>query len=119
MQRCWHTEPKLRPSFESLRVSLENLLRGLSPVTEQPQPFYMNLRKGEGASECNTVCSTACWEVEQSGGNMDVPAVVGTSDYRYVTAPLSLLEDAAYNLAGGMESHPHDGQPEDQVVIHL
>lgn len=119
MQRCWHTEPKLRPSFESLRVSLENLLRGLSPVTEQPQPFYMNLRKGEGASECSTVCSTACWEVEQSGGNMDVPAVVGTSDYRYVTAPLSLLEDAAYNLAGGMESHPHDGQLEDQVVIHL
>ncbi|XP_069773275.1 tyrosine-protein kinase receptor TYRO3 isoform X2 [Narcine bancroftii] len=115
MHSCWHTEPKLRPTFETLRESLENISMGLSPATEQCQPFYMNLQNGAGAFECNPGRSITCWEVHHSSHNMEAPVVLDTADYRYVTAPLSLIEDVGDS---SMRETNHR-QLEDEVIIHF
>ncbi|XP_067847314.1 tyrosine-protein kinase receptor TYRO3 [Heptranchias perlo] len=121
MYRCWHIDPKLRPTFESLRGSLESLLLGLSPVTEKHQQFYMNLREGAAASECEQGRSTACWEMDgQSPDNMEASAVSGTADYRYVMAPLSLMEDRSEETPTNEIADPlHDEEQEDEIIINL
>uniref|UniRef100_A0A4W3JI28 Tyrosine-protein kinase receptor TYRO3 n=1 Tax=Callorhinchus milii TaxID=7868 RepID=A0A4W3JI28_CALMI len=64
MSECWHTEPKLRPSFQSLRQSLEELLAGFSPAPETGEHLYMNLREEEEASGLKQACGMGCWEAE-------------------------------------------------------
>ncbi|XP_072121156.1 tyrosine-protein kinase receptor TYRO3 isoform X2 [Mobula birostris] len=120
MCSCWHVEPKHRPTFESLKESLESIFQGLSPVAEQHQHFYMNLPNGAGASECNPDCSIACWQENQpSSDNMEAPAVSDTANYRYVTAPMSLVEDTEDNTASEAEDYLQDGQVEGEVIICL
>ncbi|XP_072342288.1 tyrosine-protein kinase receptor TYRO3 isoform X1 [Scyliorhinus torazame] len=119
MHRCWHTDPKLRPSFQSLRASLEALLQGLSPITGTEPNVYMNLR--EGASGSDQGCSTACWEADgQSIDSMVVSAISGTADYRYVMAPLGLMEERRGETpANDSVEVTHDGQLEGEVMINL
>ncbi|XP_072425390.1 tyrosine-protein kinase receptor TYRO3 isoform X1 [Chiloscyllium punctatum] len=121
MHKCWHTDPKLRPSFESLRISLESLLLGLSTVAETEQHLYINLQEGAGATASNQGCSMACWEVDgQSADNMEVLAISDTADYRYVTAPLGFMEDRTEGTpANGSEDPVQDGPLEDEVTINL
>ncbi|XP_067895727.1 tyrosine-protein kinase receptor TYRO3 [Heterodontus francisci] len=121
MYKCWHTDPKLRPTFESLRASLESLSLGLFPVTETQQPLYMNLQEGEGASASDQGRSMACWEVDgQSLDNMGASAISDTADYRYVMAPLGLMEDRREETpANNLVDPLHDGQLEDEVIINL
>ncbi|XP_059809471.1 tyrosine-protein kinase receptor TYRO3 isoform X3 [Hypanus sabinus] len=120
MCSCWHAEPKHRPTFESLKVTLENIFQGLSPVAEPHQHFYMNLQSGAGASECNPDRSTVCWQVDQpSLDNVEAPAISDTADYRYVTAPMSLVEDTEDNTASEAEDYLQDGQVEGEIIICL
>ncbi|XP_041069746.1 tyrosine-protein kinase receptor TYRO3 isoform X1 [Carcharodon carcharias] len=119
MHKCWHTDPKLRPSFESLRTSLESLLLGLSPITESEQLLYMNLQGGAEAFASDQGRSLACWEVD-GVGNMEASAVSDSADYRYVTAPLGLMEDRREETpANDLVDPIHDGQLEDEVIINL
>ncbi|XP_048456422.1 tyrosine-protein kinase receptor TYRO3 [Rhincodon typus] len=121
MHKCWHTDPKLRPSFESLRTSLEGLLQGLSTATETEQHLYMNLQEGAGATASNQGHSMACWEMDGQGAdNMEVLAISDTADYRYVTAPLGFMEDGTEETSANESEDPvQDGQLEDEVTINL
>ncbi|XP_078089620.1 tyrosine-protein kinase receptor TYRO3 [Mustelus asterias] len=121
MYQCWHTDPKLRPSFQSLRASLESLLLGFSPVPETVQRLYVNLREGAEASASDLGRSAACWEVDgQSIDSMEVSAISGTADYRYVTAPLGLVDDRREATpANDSVDAMHYGQVEDEVTISL
>uniref|UniRef100_UPI00398F59A7 tyrosine-protein kinase receptor TYRO3 isoform X2 n=1 Tax=Pristiophorus japonicus TaxID=55135 RepID=UPI00398F59A7 len=122
MYSCWHIDPKLRPTFESLRGSLESLMLDLSPVTERHLNLYINLQEEAAAPECNrNRRRVACWEVEgQSQGNMEASAVSDTADYRYVTAPLGLMADRREETpANERADHSRDRQLEDEVIINL
>ncbi|XP_048394137.2 tyrosine-protein kinase receptor TYRO3 [Stegostoma tigrinum] len=120
MHKCWHTDPKLRPSFESLRTSLEGLLQGLSTASETEQHLYMNLREGAGATASNQGRSMACWEMDGQGAdNLEALAISETADYRYVTAPLGFMEDGTEETSANESEDPvQDGQLEDEVTIN-
>eukprot|EP00062_Callorhinchus_milii_P021017 gi/632977291/ref/XP_007905265.1/ PREDICTED: tyrosine-protein kinase receptor TYRO3-like [Callorhinchus milii] len=88
MSECWHTEPKLRPSFQSLRQSLEELLAGFSPAPETGEHLYMNLREEEEASGLKQACGMGCWEAEGQRPQRTEMRLEASSGYRYVMVPL-------------------------------
>lgn len=94
MCRCWHSEPKLRPSFGALKLQLEMILARLSLLSSSQDPLYVNIGKPHGVSwngpSTDSPFGTLDSEVSVSGA----AAVAVTSDYRYIVSPLCLGNDA-------------------------
>ncbi|KAM6461073.1 tyrosine-protein kinase receptor TYRO3 isoform 1-T2 [Liasis olivaceus] len=93
MCRCWHSEPKLRPSFGALKLQLEMLLARLSLLSNSQDPLYVNVGKFQEAyrNEATMNCpfGTLNGETSIAGATAAV-----TSDYRYIMSPLCLGNDA-------------------------
>ncbi|XP_062973754.1 tyrosine-protein kinase receptor TYRO3 isoform X1 [Elgaria multicarinata webbii] len=93
MCRCWHSEPKLRPSFGALKFQLEMILARLSLLSSSQDPLYVNIGKPQEACRneptMNCPFGTLDAEVNIAGASAAV-----TSDYRYIMSPLCLGNDA-------------------------
>ncbi|XP_077178927.1 tyrosine-protein kinase receptor TYRO3 isoform X3 [Paroedura picta] len=93
MCRCWHSEPKLRPSFGALKLQLEMILARLTLLSSNQDPLYVNIRKPQEASRHNP--TTDCpFGISDGEVNIAGASVVVTSDYRYILSPLCLGNDA-------------------------
>ncbi|KAJ7344815.1 hypothetical protein JRQ81_000765 [Phrynocephalus forsythii] len=93
MCRCWHSEPKLRPSFGALKFQLDMILARLSLLSSSQDPLYVNIGKPQEAcrngAAANCPFGTLDDEVNAAGA-----AAAVTSDYRYIMSPLCLGNDA-------------------------
>nr|XP_056706905.1 tyrosine-protein kinase receptor TYRO3 isoform X2 [Euleptes europaea] len=89
MCRCWHSEPKLRPSFGALKLQLEMILARLTLLSSSQDPLYVNIRKPQEASRKTT--TTDCpFGTSDSEVNIAGATAAVTSDYRYILSPLCL-----------------------------
>ncbi|XP_053139165.1 tyrosine-protein kinase receptor TYRO3 isoform X2 [Hemicordylus capensis] len=95
MCRCWHSEPKLRPSFGALKLQLEMVLARLSLLSSSQDPLYVNIGKPQEASRNNPTinCPFGTLDSEVNIAGATAAAAV-TSDYRYIMSPLCLENDA-------------------------
>uniref|UniRef100_A0A8C3U239 Tyrosine-protein kinase receptor TYRO3 n=1 Tax=Catharus ustulatus TaxID=91951 RepID=A0A8C3U239_CATUS len=111
MCRCWHPEPKLRPSFGVLRSQLEMIRGRMSTLSSSQDPLYVNIGKDKEVSASDPALHT-------SFGNMDAEETVAgaaaavTSDYRYIMSPLCLGDDAEG------ERHPDGQEGEDKSLLY-
>ncbi|XP_030805486.1 tyrosine-protein kinase receptor TYRO3 isoform X2 [Camarhynchus parvulus] len=111
MCRCWHPEPKLRPSFGVLRSQLEMIRGRMSTLSSSQDPLYVNIGKDKEASASEPA-------LHASFGNMDAEETVAgaaaavTSDYRYIMSPLCLGDDAEG------ERHPDGQEGEDKSLLY-
>ncbi|NXB10632.1 TYRO3 kinase, partial [Cnemophilus loriae] len=111
MCRCWHAEPKLRPSFGVLRSQLEMIRGRMSTLSSSQDPLYVNIGKDKEASASDPA-------LHASFGNMDAEETVAgaaaavTSDYRYIMSPLCLGDDAEG------ERHPDGQEGEDKSLLY-
>lgn len=111
MCRCWHPEPKLRPSFGVLRSQLEMIRGRMSTLSSSQDPLYVNIGRDKEASASDPA-------LHASFGNMDAEETVAgaaaavTSDYRYIMSPLCLGDDAEG------ERHPDGQEGEDKSLLY-
>lgn len=111
MCRCWHPEPKLRPTFGVLRSQLEMIRGRMSALSSSQDPLYVNIGKDKEASASDPA-------LHASFGNMDAEETVAgaaaavTSDYRYIMSPLCLGDDA------DGERHPDGQEGEDKSLLY-
>lgn len=111
MCRCWHPEPKLRPTFGVLRSQLEMIRGRMSALSSSQDPLYVNIGKDKEASTSDPA-------LHASFGNMDAEETVAgaaaavTSDYRYIMSPLCLGDDA------DGERHPDGQEGEDKSLLY-
>nr|XP_030130192.3 tyrosine-protein kinase receptor TYRO3 isoform X2 [Taeniopygia guttata] len=111
MCRCWHPEPKLRPSFGVLRSQLEIIRGRMSTLSSSQDPLYVNIAKDKEASASDP-------GLHASFGNMDAEETVAgaaaavTSDYRYIMSPLCLGDDAEG------ERHADGQEGEDKSLLY-
>ncbi|KAM6255106.1 tyrosine-protein kinase receptor TYRO3 isoform 3-T3 [Spheniscus humboldti] len=111
MCRCWHPEPKLRPSFGVLRSQLEMIRGRMSTLSSSQDPLYVNIGKDKEASASDPA-------LHASFGNTDGEETVAgaaaavTSDYRYIMSPLCLGDGAEG------ESHPDGQEGEDKSLLY-
>lgn len=90
MCRCWHLEPKLRPSFGALKLQLEMILARLSLLSNSQDPLYVNVGRSQEA--CRNEITMNCPFGALNGETGAIAAV--TSDYRYIMNPSCLGNDA-------------------------
>ncbi|KAL8169433.1 UNVERIFIED_CONTAM: Tyrosine-protein kinase receptor tyro3 [Gekko kuhli] len=93
MCRCWHSEPKLRPSFGALKLQLEMILARLTLLSSSQDPLYVNIRKPQEASRNNPTTDCPFGTLDSAVSTAGAAAAV-TSDYRYILSPLCLGNDA-------------------------
>nr|XP_028579360.1 tyrosine-protein kinase receptor TYRO3 isoform X1 [Podarcis muralis] len=107
MCRCWHSEPKLRPSFGALKLQLEMILARLSLLSSSQDPLYVNIGKPQEAyrNDPSTDCPFGTLDGDANIAGAAAAAV--TSDYRYIMSPLCLGSDA--------ESERHPDAPEGEA----
>ncbi|XP_067414046.1 tyrosine-protein kinase receptor TYRO3 [Emydura macquarii macquarii] len=89
MCRCWHSEPKLRPSFGMLKLQLEMVRGRMSMLSSSQDPLYVNIGEDKETSGRDPVPYTSFGNLD-SGENMAGAAAAITSDYRYIMSPLCL-----------------------------
>ncbi|KFW73777.1 Tyrosine-protein kinase receptor TYRO3, partial [Phalacrocorax carbo] len=108
MCRCWHPEPKLRPSFGVLRSQLEMIRGRMSTLSSSQDPLYVNIGKDKEASASDLHASSANTDGEETIAGA---AAAVTSDYRYIMSPLCLGDGAEG------ERHPDGQEGEDKSLL--
>uniref|UniRef100_A0A8D0G8A3 Tyrosine-protein kinase receptor TYRO3 n=1 Tax=Sphenodon punctatus TaxID=8508 RepID=A0A8D0G8A3_SPHPU len=93
MCRCWHSEPKLRPSFGILKLQLEMILGKTSMHSSNQDPLYVNIGKPQEASRNDPALNSPFGNLD-SGESVEGAVTAVTSDYRYIMSPLCLGNDA-------------------------
>ncbi|XP_060117989.1 tyrosine-protein kinase receptor TYRO3 isoform X1 [Heteronotia binoei] len=111
MCRCWHSEPKLRPSFGALKLQLEMILARLTLLSSSQDPLYVNIRKPQEASR-NFPTTDCPFGTLDSEVNIAGAAAAVTSDYRYILSPLCLGNDAE------REGHPDASEGEARSLLY-
>nr|XP_020649399.1 tyrosine-protein kinase receptor TYRO3 isoform X2 [Pogona vitticeps] len=111
MCRCWHSEPKLRPSFGALKFQLEMILARLSLLSSSQNPLYVNIGKPQEA--CRNDATVNCpFGTLDDEVNIAGAAAAVTSDYRYIMSPLCLGNDAEN------ERHPDASDGEARSLLY-
>lgn len=93
MGRCWHSEPKLRPSFGALKFQLEMILARLSLLSSSQDPLYVNIGKPQETSR-NVPTINCPFGILENDVNIAGATAGVTSDYRYIMSTLCLGNDA-------------------------
>ncbi|XP_061318304.1 tyrosine-protein kinase receptor TYRO3 isoform X1 [Pezoporus flaviventris] len=111
MCRCWHPEPKLRPSFGVLRSQLEMIRGRMSILSSSQDPLYVNIGKDKEASASDPALHASFGNTDGEETIAGAAAAV-TSDYRYIMSPLCLGDDAEG------ERHPDGQEGEDKSLLY-
>uniref|UniRef100_A0A8C8VQY7 Tyrosine-protein kinase receptor TYRO3 n=1 Tax=Pelusios castaneus TaxID=367368 RepID=A0A8C8VQY7_9SAUR len=111
MCRCWHSEPKLRPSFGTLRSQLERIQGRMSMLSSSQDPLYVNIGEAKETSGSNPALYTSFGNLD-SGESVAGAAAAITSDYRYIMSPLCLGNDV------GSERQPSAADGEIRSLLH-
>ncbi|XP_069494897.1 tyrosine-protein kinase receptor TYRO3 isoform X2 [Ambystoma mexicanum] len=96
MCRCWHSEPKSRPSFTTLKRQLETIWGRLSLLSASQDELYINIGESLEASGGKSTADIPFGDQEdvREGGAYGATASAAiTSDYRYIMNPVCLTED--------------------------
>lgn len=112
MCRCWHSEPKLRPSFGALKFQLEMILARLSLLSSSQDPLYVNIGKPQEACTNDTTVNCPFGALDDEVNIAGAAAAAVTSDYRYIMSPLCLGNDA------GNERHPEASGGEARSLLY-
>lgn len=112
MCRCWHSEPKLRPSFGALKLQLEMILARLSLLSSSQDPLYVNIGKPHGVSWNGPSTDSPFGMLDSEVSVSGAAAVAVTSDYRYIVSPLCLGNDAE------SERHPDASEGEASSLLY-
>nr|XP_006128761.1 tyrosine-protein kinase receptor TYRO3 isoform X2 [Pelodiscus sinensis] len=110
MCRCWHSEPKLRPSFGVLKSQLEMIQGRMSMLSSSQDPLYVNIGEAKETSGSNPALYTSFGNLD-SGENVAEAAAAVTSDYRYIMSPLCLGNDV------GSDRHPNEAEGEVRSLL--
>ncbi|XP_032649761.1 tyrosine-protein kinase receptor TYRO3 isoform X2 [Chelonoidis abingdonii] len=110
MCRCWHSEPKLRPSFGMLKLQLQMIQGRMSMISSSQDPLYVNIGEAKETSGSNPALYTSFRNLD-SGENIVEAAAAVTSDYRYIMSPLCLGNDV------GSERHPNAAEGEARSLL--
>ncbi|KAM9147966.1 tyrosine-protein kinase receptor TYRO3 [Pangshura tecta] len=110
MCRCWHSEPKLRPSFGMLKLQLKMIQGRMSMLSSSQDPLYVNIEEAKETSGSDSALYTSFRNVD-SGENIAGAAAAVTSDYRYIMSPLCLGNDV------GSERHPNAAEGEARSLL--
>nr|XP_038036011.1 tyrosine-protein kinase receptor TYRO3 isoform X2 [Anas platyrhynchos] len=111
MCRCWHPEPKLRPSFAMLRYQLEMIRGRMSTLSASQDPLYVNIGKDKEASGSDPALHASFANTDGDETVAGAAAAV-TSDYRYIMSPLCLGDDAE------AARHPDGQEGEDKSLLY-
>ncbi|XP_067152560.1 tyrosine-protein kinase receptor TYRO3 isoform X2 [Apteryx mantelli] len=111
MCRCWHPEPKLRPSFGVLRSQLEMIRGRMSTLSSSQDPLYVNIGKDKEAPASDPALHASFGDVDSEESVAGAAAAV-TSDYRYIMSPLCLGDDAEG------ERHPDVAEGENKSLLY-
>ncbi|XP_061467355.1 tyrosine-protein kinase receptor TYRO3 isoform X3 [Rhineura floridana] len=111
MCRCWHSEPKLRPSFGALKLQLEMILARLSLLSSSQDPLYVNIGMPQEAYR-NDHSIDHPFGTLDSEVNIAGAATAVASDYRYIMSPLCLGNDAE------SERHPDASAREPRSFLY-
>uniref|UniRef100_A0A8B9PAH6 Tyrosine-protein kinase receptor TYRO3 n=1 Tax=Apteryx owenii TaxID=8824 RepID=A0A8B9PAH6_APTOW len=111
MCRCWHPEPKLRPSFGVLRSQLEMIRERMSTLSSSQDPLYINIGKDKEAPASDPALHASFGDVDSEESVAGAAAAV-TSDYRYIMSPLCLGDDAEG------ERHPDVAEGENKSLLY-
>ncbi|XP_025889226.1 tyrosine-protein kinase receptor TYRO3 [Nothoprocta perdicaria] len=111
MCRCWHPEPKLRPSFGVLRYQLEMIRGRMSTLSSSQDPLYVNIGRDKEDAASEPALHASFGDVHSEESVAGAAAAV-TSDYRYIMSPLCLGEDAEG------ERHPDVAEGEDKSLLY-
>ncbi|OXB70725.1 UNVERIFIED_CONTAM: hypothetical protein H355_003882 [Colinus virginianus] len=112
MCRCWHPEPKLRPSFGVLRSQLEMIRGRMSTLSLSQDPLYVNIGKDKEASVSDPALHTSFGNTDVDETIAGAAAAAVTSDYRYIMSPLCLGDDAEG------ERHPDGQEGENKSLLY-
>uniref|UniRef100_A0A452IZF3 Tyrosine-protein kinase receptor TYRO3 n=1 Tax=Gopherus agassizii TaxID=38772 RepID=A0A452IZF3_9SAUR len=110
MCRCWHSEPKLRPSFGMLKLQLKMIQGRMSMISSSQDPLYVNIGETKETSGSDPALYTSFRNLD-SGENIAGAAAAVTSDYRYIMSPLCLGNDV------GSERHPNAAEGEARSLL--
>ncbi|XP_050810906.1 tyrosine-protein kinase receptor TYRO3 isoform X2 [Gopherus flavomarginatus] len=110
MCRCWHSEPKLRPSFGMLKLQLKMIQGRMSMISSSQDPLYVNIGEAKETSGSDPALYTSFRNLD-SGDNIAGAAAAVTSDYRYIMSPLCLGNDV------GSERHPNAAEGEARSLL--
>ncbi|XP_030415394.1 tyrosine-protein kinase receptor TYRO3 isoform X2 [Gopherus evgoodei] len=110
MCRCWHSEPKLRPSFGMLKLQLKMIQGRMSMISSSQDPLYVNIGEAKETSGSDPALYTSFRNLD-SGENIAGAAAAVTSDYRYIMSPLCLGNDV------GSERHPNAAEGEARSLL--
>uniref|UniRef100_A0A8C3BIE7 Tyrosine-protein kinase receptor TYRO3 n=1 Tax=Cairina moschata TaxID=8855 RepID=A0A8C3BIE7_CAIMO len=111
MCRCWHPEPKLRPSFAMLRYQLEMIRGRMSTLSASQDPLYVNIGKDKEVSGSDPALHASFANTDGDETVAGAAAAV-TSDYRYIMSPLCLGDDAE------AARHPDGQEGEDKSLLY-
>lgn len=111
MCRCWHSEPKLRPSFGALKLQLEMILARLTLLSSSQDPLYVNIRKPQEAFRNNPTTDCPFGALDSEVNIAGATAAV-TSDYSYILSPLCLGNDVE------REGHPDASEGEARSLLY-
>uniref|UniRef100_A0A8C2TWI4 Tyrosine-protein kinase receptor TYRO3 n=1 Tax=Coturnix japonica TaxID=93934 RepID=A0A8C2TWI4_COTJA len=112
MCRCWHPEPKLRPSFGVLRSQLEMIRGRMSTLSLSQDPLYVNIGKDKESSVSDPAVHTSFGNTDGDETIAGAAAAAVTSDYRYIMSPLCLGDD----VEG--ERHPDGQEGENKSLLY-
>lgn len=112
MCRCWHPEPKLRPSFGVLRSQLEMIRGRMSTLSLSQDPLYVNIGKDKESSVSDPAVHTSFGNTDGDETIAGAAAAAITSDYRYIMSPLCLGDD----VEG--ERHPEGQEGENKSLLY-
>ncbi|XP_066487568.1 tyrosine-protein kinase receptor TYRO3 [Tiliqua scincoides] len=112
MCRCWHSEPKLRPSFGALKLQLEMILARLSLLSSSQDPLYVNIGKPHEVSWNEPAMDSPFGTLDSEVDVAGAAAVAVTSDYRYIMSPMCLGNDAE------SERHPDASDGEARSLLY-
>ncbi|CAM2115892.1 tyrosine-protein kinase receptor TYRO3 isoform X2 [Caretta caretta] len=110
MCRCWHSEPKLRPSFGMLKLQLKMIQGRMSMLSSSQDPLYVNIGEAKETSGSNPALYASFRNLD-SGENIAGAAAAVTSDYRYIMSPLCLGNDV------GSERRPSAAEGEARSLL--
>ncbi|XP_074853136.1 tyrosine-protein kinase receptor TYRO3 isoform X3 [Carettochelys insculpta] len=105
MCRCWHSEPKLRPSFGMLKSRLEMIQGRMSVLSSSQDPLYVNIGEAKETSGSDPALYASFGDLD-SGENIAEAVAAVTSDYRYIMSPLCLGNDV------GSDRYPNEAEGE-------
>ncbi|XP_029454515.1 tyrosine-protein kinase receptor TYRO3 [Rhinatrema bivittatum] len=131
MSSCWNSDPKMRPSFSTLKRQLETVLGRLSMLSASQDMLYVNIGETLGVSGSSCALHDPFEnEEEENDSRADASesaaaaAAAVPSDYRYILNPGCLREDEEWRSntqageASGLLLEDEEAQG-GQVIIDL